>query len=187
MLPHVGSRLTLAGELNGLLRIELRLPAAAFARYEHWWPLREDKHAIGLRLAGGIVIGNAPRFERIHISDVDRLLTPRALGLVLSTAGPLDLLGTRSDKPTYGDVGASATGEYVITLFRGPGKARVYGGDLFFGVGVWGLAETADLRVRDTGIWKALPIDLFADAGVRLDTDVGVFELTIANALGRVR
>jgi hypothetical protein len=52
---------------------------------------------------------------------------------------------------------------------------------------VWGLAETDDLRVRDTNLYNALPIDLFGDAGVRLDTDVGVFELTIANALGRLR
>jgi outer membrane protein insertion porin family len=187
VLPHVGSRLTLAGELGTNLLGSSYNFAAAFARYEHWWPLGGETHAIGLRLAGGIVIGNAPRFERIHISDVDRLLTPRALGLVLSTAGPLDLLGTRSDKPTYGDLGASATVEYARTLFRGPGKARVYGGDLFIGFGVWGLAETDDLRVRDTNLYNALPIDLFGDAGVRLDTDVGVFELTIANALGRLR
>jgi len=33
----------------------------------------------------------------------------------------------------------------------------------------------------------ALPIDLYADAGIRLDTDIGIFELTLANALGRVR
>ena len=36
---------------------------------------------IGLKLAGGVVIGNAPQFDRIHIGDVDRMLTPRALGL----------------------------------------------------------------------------------------------------------
>ena len=74
-----------------------------FARYEHWWPLRDERHTIGMRLAGGVVIGDAPRFDRIHISDVDRMLTPRALGLVLSNAAPLDILGTRADKPSYGD------------------------------------------------------------------------------------
>jgi len=64
---------------------------------------------------------------------------------------------------------------------------RVYGGDLFFGVGLWGLAEDANLRARDTSIWNSLPIDLYVDAGIRVDTDVGVFEFTIANALGRLR
>ncbi|HEV7553925.1 MAG TPA: BamA/TamA family outer membrane protein [Kofleriaceae bacterium] len=187
VLPHTGGRITIAAELGTQLIGSSYDFAAFYGRYEHWWPFREDKHALGLRLAGGLVIGNAPRFDRIYIADVDRLLTPRALGLVLSTAGPLDLLGTRSDKPSYGDLGASATIEYTIQLFRGTGKNRIYGGDLFFGAGVWGLAERNDLVLRDTSLWKSLPVDLFGDAGVRLDTDVGVFELTIANALGRLR
>ena len=52
---------------------------------------------------------------------------------------------------------------------------------------VTGLAQTSDLVLRDSGLWKSLPIDIYADAGVRIDTDIGVFELTISNALGRVR
>jgi outer membrane protein assembly factor BamA len=187
VIPHAGGRITLSGELGSGLFGSSYDFAAAFARYEHWWPVRNENHAIGLRVAGGIVIGNAPRFDRIHISDVDRLLTPRALGLVLSTAGPLDLLGTRSDKPTYGDLGASTAIEYTHKLFRGTDNNRVYGGDFFVGAGLWGLAETDNLRVRDASLWQSLPVDIFWDAGVRLDTDVGVFELTIANALGRLR
>jgi hypothetical protein len=58
---------------------------------------------------------------------------------------------------------------------------------VFVGAGVLGLAERTDLRVRDTGFIASLPIDLYADAGLRLDTDFGVFELAIANALGRLR
>ncbi|HLL21323.1 MAG TPA: hypothetical protein VK427_04285, partial [Kofleriaceae bacterium] len=84
-------------------------------------------------------------------------------------------------------LGGSATVEYAVQVFRGKGIKRVYGGDLFFGVGMWGLAETANLRARDTTVWDALPIDLYVDAGIRVDTDFGVFELTIANALGRLR
>jgi hypothetical protein len=161
--------------------------ATLFARYDHWWPVRDERSTIGLLLAGGAVIGDAPRFDRIYISDVDHMLTPRALGLVLSTAAPLSILGTRPDKPAYGEIGGSATLEYATRLFRGSGRNRVYGGDLFFAAGLWGLAETDDLRLRDTSVWKSLPIDLYADAGVRIDTDVGVFELTISNALGRLR
>jgi hypothetical protein len=63
----------------------------------------------------------------------------------------------------------------------------VYGGDLFFAAGLWALAETDDLRLRDAGIYKSLPMDIFVDTGIRLDTDVGVFELTVSNALGRLR
>jgi len=161
--------------------------ATVFASYEHYWPVLGDKHALGLKIAGGVVVGDAPRFDRIHIADVDRMLTPRALGLVLSTAAPLSILGTRADKPLYGDLGGTATLEYAMKLFRGSGKQRVYGGDVFFGAGLWGLAERQDLRARDTGFYDALPIDVYLDAGLRVDTDIGTFELTVANALGRLR
>ena len=114
-------------------------------------------------------------------------MTPRALGLVLSTSAPLDLLSTRADKPAYGDLGGSATIEYAMRVFRGAGKRRLYGGDVFFGVGLWGLAEASELRARDTALYDALPIDIYLDACVRVDTDIGIFELTIANGLGRLR
>jgi hypothetical protein len=186
ILPHSGERLTISAELGSSLLGGSYNFATLYARYEHWWPLTA-KQSLGLRLAGGVVIGDAPRFDRIYISDVDHMLTPRALGLVLSTAAPLGILGTRSDKPSYGDVGGLATIEYSRELFRGSGKNRVYGGDIFLAVGLWGLAENGDLTTRDTSVWKSLPIDGYADAGVRIDTDIGVFELTIANALGRLR
>jgi hypothetical protein len=187
ILPHAGGRITLSAEIgSGALGGSYDF-ASLFGRYEHWWPLYDERQTIGLRLAGGVVIGNAPRFDLVHISDVDRMLTPRALGLVLSNASPLDVLGTRDDKPSYGQVASSATIEYAARVFRGSGKKRVYGGDIFVGAGLWELAEADSLRLRDTKIWDALPIDVYLDAGVRIDTDVGIFELTISNALGRLR
>jgi outer membrane protein assembly factor BamA len=187
ILPHAGSLAALSAELGSTLLGGSYDFATIFGRYEQYWPMRDGHHALAIKLTGGVVVGDAPRFDRIYVADVDRMLTPRALGLVLSTAAPLAILGTRNDKPSYGDLGGSATVEYVFQLFRGSGKQRVYGGDVFLGAGVWGLAERADLRARDAGLWAALPIDLYADAGLRIDTDIGVFELAIANALGRLR
>jgi outer membrane protein insertion porin family len=187
ILPHAGSLAALSAELGSTLLGGSYDFATIFGRYDHYWPVLGGHHAFAVKLAGGVVVGDAPRFDRIYIADVDRMLTPRALGLVLSTAAPLAILGTRSDKPSYGDLGGSATAEYVFQLFRGSGAQRVYGGDVFVGAGVWGLAERTDLKARDTGLFASLPIDLYADAGVRLDTDIGVFEFTIANALGRLR
>ena len=187
ILPHVGGHFAGSAEVGTAALGSSYDFATLFARYEHWWPLRDERSAIGARFAGGVVIGDAPRFDRIHVSDVDHMLTPRALGLVLSNAAPLDILGTRPEKPSYGEVGGSATLEFTSQLFRGTGKNRVYGGDWFIGAGLWGLAQTDELILRDTGVWKSLPIDIYADAGIRIDTDIGVFELTIANALGRVR
>ena len=186
ILPHAGNRLTANAEVGSAALGGSYDFATVFAREEQWWPITPHT-ALGLRLAGGVVIGDAPRFDRIHISDVDHMLTPRALGLELSNAAPLDILGTKPDKPSFGEVGGSTTLELTSELFRGSGKNRVYGGDWFIGVGLWALAQTEELALRDRGLWKSLPIDGYADAGLRIDTDVGVFELTIANALGRLR
>ena len=187
ILPHAGGRITAAFELGTSALGSDYDFATLFARYEHWWPLRDEKHAIGMRLAGGVVTGYAPRFDRIYISDINRMLTPRPLGLVLSNAAPLDFLSTRDNKPTYGEVGGLATVEYVAQLFRGVGKKRVYGGDFFVGLGLWGLSETGDYLLRDTSFWNAIPVDIYVDAGLRIDTDLGIFEFTFANALGRLR
>jgi hypothetical protein len=188
VLPHSGGRVTASAEVGSTAFDSSYDFSTVFGGYEHWWPFDKDERTtLGIRLAGGIVLGNAPRFDRIHISDVDHLLTPRALGLVLSTAAPFDLLGTRADKPDYGDVGGSATVEFARTLWRGKGRNRVYGGDIFVAAGLWGLAEADEVRLRDASLWKSLPVDLYGDAGVRIDTDIGIFELTIANALGRLR
>jgi outer membrane protein insertion porin family len=186
ILPHAGSHLLLSAELGGAALGGDYNFATLFGRYEHYWPL-SARHAIALKLAGGAVIGDADRFDRIHIADVDRMLTPRALGLVLSTAAPLSFLGTKADKPVYGDLGGSATVEYAINVYREKDARRLYGADVFFGAGLWGLAEQDDLRARDTGVVGSIPVDLYFDAGLRLDTDIGTFELTIGNLLGRLR
>lgn len=187
ILPHAGARITAAAELGTSAFGSDYDFATIFGRYERWWPLRDERHSIGLRLAGGLVLGDAPRFDRIHISDVNRMLTPRALGLVLSSAPPIDILPTDGDTPAYGELGGAASVEYAARVFRGSGKRRVYGGDFFFGVGLWGLTELGDRPVQAGGFWATLPVDLYVDAGVRIDTDLGIFELTVANALGRLR
>lgn len=190
VLPHSGSRITIAAELSTQLIGSSYDFTGFFARYEHWWPVRGDKQAVGIRLNGGLIVGDADRFDRIYIADVDRILTPRALGLVLSTAKPIGVTG-RQDKPIYGDLGGSAAIEYTGELFRSSTNdtsiKRIYGGDVFFGAGIWGLAERNDLLLRDRGVIDSLPIDLFVDVGFRIDTDVGVFEITLSNALGRFR
>jgi hypothetical protein len=183
-LPHEGQRVAVSAELGSTLVGGDYDFATLLGRWERWWPLRGGDHALGLRTAGGIILGEAPRFDRIHISDVNRLITPRALGLVVATQAPLDLLGTDNEDIIYGEVGGSAIVEYAVKLFRK--RFHVYGGDLFVGAGVWALATTDDLSVRDRGVWDALPLDLVIDAGLRIDTEIGVFELTVANALGRI-
>jgi outer membrane protein insertion porin family len=185
VLPHAGSRLTVSAELSGQPLASSYTFVTLLARYEHWWPLRVQGHAIGLHLGGGAIVGEAPRFDWIQLSDVNRMLQPRALGLLVSANAPISFLGTATDKRVDGEFGAAATVEYVYRLFN-HGAKRIYGGDLFVGTGLWALSDADGLRARDRSLWRSLPIDLFLDAGLRIDTDIGVFELTVANALGRV-
>jgi len=187
ILPHSGNRIMAAAEIGSAAIGSDYDFATLFARFDQWWPLRNERSSISFHISGGVVVGDAPQFDRIYIADVDPLLTPRALGLVLSNASPLDILGTRADKPMYGDLGGTVTLEYSQQIFRGSGKNRVYGGDWFVGVGAWGLADADELKLRDASVWNSLPIDLYGDAGVRVDTDLGIFEFTISNALGRFR
>jgi hypothetical protein len=182
-LPREGDHFAASVELGSTLLGGSYDYATLLARYDRWWPVRR-RQAVAIRLAGGVVIGDAPRFDRIYAGDVDRMVTPRALGLVLAPNTSNELLGTGVGGVQYGDVGGSAVVEWSYQLWRG--GQHIYGGDIFVGAGLWSMADSGDLHLRDTSWWRALPIDLVLDAGLRVDTDIGIFELSIANALGRV-
>jgi outer membrane protein insertion porin family len=182
ILPDRGDRLLLLAEIGrhgpGINNEFVLL----LARYGRWWPIRAQQHVLSMHLTGGLVVGQAPRFDRLHAVDFNRLLTPRAYGLIVSTTPPLDVLGTGADELAYGDIGGSAVLEYSYRLFRS--SRYVYGGNLFIGAGLWGLAERHPAPERRAG--AAFPVDVLLDAGLRVDTEIGVFELTFANALGRI-
>lgn len=183
VLPHEGSRLQAEIEAGtSVLGADYDF-AVVLARYEHWWPVA-PRHAVGLRLAGGAVLGDAPRFDRIHVADVNRMLTPRVMGMTVAAAPPPDFLGTANGDALYGELGGNAVVEWSYRWFRRP--KSIYGGDLFIATGVWGLHADDAVRPIGSSGWDALPLDLVLDAGLRVDTEVGIFELTFANALGRV-
>ncbi len=179
-LPHVGTRLQLDVEGGARALFGDYHYLTTSARYERWWPLRRGALAVGVRLGGAASFGDAPRFDRLHLGDLNRLVTPRALGLMLSAEPAPDLLGGRAEDEAYGDVGGSASVEVASRLFRG--GDHLYGGDLFIAVGGWALAS----RGSPAALGGGVPADLFIDAGLRLDTELGTFELTFANAFGRV-
>ena len=180
VLPRDGSRLQVAAELGATLLGGSYDFTSLLARYERWWPMRHGALAVGIRLGGAASFGDAPRFDRLHLGDLNRLVTPRALGLMLSAEPAPDLLGGRAEDEAYGDVGGSASVEVASRLFRG--GDHLYGGDLFIAVGGWALASRGSPAALGGGVLA----DLFIDAGLRLDTELGTFELTFANAFGRV-
>lgn len=184
VLPFNGDRLLVYGELGASWMGGSYDYGTLLARYEKWWPVRSVQHVVSMHLTGGLVLGDAPLFDQLHVADLNRLLAPRMLGMVVATRPARDFLGTNTADQRYGQVGGSVEVQYTYRLFRR--RKHIYGGDLFVGAGLWGLARTEALRVRDQSLYRALPIDLFFDAGLRVDTEIGIFELTFANAFGRV-
>jgi outer membrane protein assembly factor BamA len=182
-LPREGSHLAIAAETGATAFGGSYDFATVVARYDRWWPIRA-RQAIALRLAGGVALGNTPRFDRLYVGDVDRMVAGRALGLALTTGTSAALLGTAAGEVDHGDVGGTAIAEWSMQLFHGHG--HIYGGDVFVGAGLWALGDTRGSGVHGRSTWRALPVDLVADAGVRIDTEIGIFELSLANALGRV-
>ncbi len=85
----------------------------------------------------------------------------------------------------YEPFAARALVEYAVPLWRRRGF--IYRGDAFAAFGAFALAGLDDLRTRDGPALQSVPLDLTADLGVKLDTYIGIFTVSIANGLGRIR
>jgi outer membrane protein insertion porin family len=182
VLPSSGDRLFFAVEAGGAPLGGNYDYLRARATYERWIPLPARGHVVSFHLGGGLIVGDAPRFDRFYVGDVNPLLPPRPLDLVVSTRPDPDLLGTGADRVSFGDLYAGAMLEYSYHLFRH--QKTIYGGDLFAQVGVFGLgrAEAGDASDPAGGF----PLDLTFNLGLRLDTAIGVFELSLGNLAGRI-
>jgi len=135
-------------------------------------------HALGLHLFAGAIAGDAPYFDRFFIGDLDLLLPRRALGINFSTDAPPNLLGTSISGHRYDDFAGRLMVEYAVPIWRRRGL--VYGGDAFVAVGVLGMASQGTFDGPG-----GPPLALTGDLGLRLDTYVGVFTISVANALSR--
>jgi hypothetical protein len=142
------------------------------------------RHVIGLHGFAGAIFGDAPYFEQFFVGDLNVLLPPRALGLNFSTLASPDVLGTSVAAHRYDSFASRLLVEYAVPLWRRHGF--FYRGDAFAAFGAFAMASADDLRVRDVSPGKAIPADLTADVGLRLDTYIGIFTLSIGNLLGRL-
>jgi outer membrane protein insertion porin family len=183
VMPAGGRRVVISLEASLPLLGSSYAYAKGMVNASGYWPTSRG-HVVALHGFAGAVLGDAPYFSRFFVGDLNFLLPPRALGLNFATLPSRNVFGTNVSGRRYESLAARALFEYAVPLWRQGGFA--YRGDFFLAVGVFGLADLDDVLVRDTGLGRSLPIDLTADCGLRLDTQIGIFTFSIANALGRL-
>lgn len=143
-------------------------------------------HWITPSLVAGQIAGKAPRFERFYAGDLSEWTPGRELGLIYSTRGPIDVFGTGVDTRLFGSLFARFDLEYVWPLFTRNRVRGIKGGALFWSTGVYTFAGDAGerKRQRDAGGYGA-PFGFNANFGLRLETAIGVVDLSIGNVLRR--
>jgi hypothetical protein len=182
ILPHTGMRLALSAEAATSVLGSSYNFVKAVAEASFYWRMPRG-HALGLHVFGGAIGGNAPFFDRFFVGDLNLLMPRRALGINFSTLPSRNLLGTPIAHHRYDNFAGRVLLEYAIPIWRRRGF--VYGGDAFAAAGLFGMASSGDALGPGPFALDKLPIDLTADLGLRLDTYVGIFTISIANALSR--
>jgi outer membrane protein assembly factor BamA len=141
-------------------------------------------HIIGVHGLLGGLLGDAPYFDRFFVGDLNLLLPPRAYGINFSTQPSRNFLGTAVADHRYDKLAGRLLIEYAVPLWRR--HSLLYRGDAFVAFGVFALTNPDDLGRSGASPGQRLPADLTADLGLRLDTYIGIFTLSVANALGRL-
>jgi len=188
ILPSRGTLAAFNGDLaSGLIASDYGFMRVQ-ASYNRWFPMPWG-HTIRTGAFFGALFGDAPFFYKYFISDLTDLMPSRILGLNLDHRPAPNLLGGAFDKNggtaiaemRQEELAGRIDAEYVWPLVRGR-KKFLKSADAFFLFGFYGLLDSQDLRVAIPGYegLARLPIDITFDAGVRLDTRIGVFQFGVA-------
>jgi outer membrane protein assembly factor BamA len=138
------------------------------------------RQSIRLGLFGGLILGNSPFIDQFFVGDFSSFVPSRILQMSFTHLKP-NVLETAIQEMHYEDMAASLNLEYSLPLYRGQGL--VYGIDAFLGAGLFLLISGDHLRIDSPeydGI-RSVPMDFTADIGVRIDTGVGLFVVSLAN------
>ncbi|HVZ74279.1 MAG TPA: BamA/TamA family outer membrane protein [Polyangia bacterium] len=182
VLPRSGARVLTSLEVSGSPLGSSYTFAKALVHASIYTKMPHG-HALGLHLFGGAIAGDPAYFDEFFIGDLNLLLPRRALGIDFSTLPSRNFLGTAIASHRYDNYAGRILLEYAIPIWRRRGF--VYGGDVFAAGGLLGIGSNGDFNTPGPFSWRALPIDLTADLGLRLDTYVGIFTISIANAISR--
>nr|WP_172305874.1 hypothetical protein [Pseudenhygromyxa sp. WMMC2535] len=143
-------------------------------------------HWLSPSLWGGQIAGDAPRFEAFLPGDLADWTPGRTMGVQYSTRWPIDTFNTGVDEIDLAQLGGRVDLEYGIPLFRRPRTEFVYGGYLYLSSGIFTLTGTREERSlrREAGQLVA-PFGLNADFGLKLDTSLGTFDISVGSVLER--
>ncbi len=181
-LPSTGTLVEIGGRIGSPIFFSSYSYTRGEVQFEHY--RRLGRHIFSMQFFGGLMMGNPALFDKFYIGDLQDLVAPRALGLNLSVSPSPNFLHTGISETRWGTAAFKLAFRYDYPLFSRSGF--IYRGHLFFSAGVMGLASPAQLRFRETSIRDALPIDITLDFGLTLDTKMGIFRLSFANALSRM-
>ncbi len=189
------SRAAILGK-GGHIRLDVQLSSPAIgSSYEYLRVLIGGGYSFRLpwghwltpSLWGGQVAGDAPRFELILPGDLSDWTPGRTMGLQYSTRWPVDTFKTGVNAYALARLGGRVDLEYGIPLFRRPRTSFVYGGYLFFSAGVFTLTGSrAERTLRHEAGELVAPVGFNADFGLKLDTSIGTFDISVGNILRRV-
>lgn len=184
----------LAGK-GGRIALDLQLSSPALgSQYEYMKIVAAGAYSFRLpwrhwltpKVSGGQIAGRAPRFELFFAGDLSDWTPGREQGLQFSTRNPIDVFNTGIDSRTFGVIFGKVDLEYVWPLFRRSRTHAFYGGDLYISTGIFTIVEERAIRdARKTAGERVAPIGFNADLGVRLDTALGTFAISVGNILRR--
>jgi outer membrane protein insertion porin family len=139
-------------------------------------------HSLRLGMFLGLIMGEAPFFNQFFVGDFSAFVPSRVLEMNFSHLQP-NLLNTSIVEMRYEDMALSIGLEYNIPFYRG--QRVVYGVNGFIGLGLFALASSKHLRNDPKGYEKGqvIPMDLTADVGIKIDTEVGLFTISLANLI----
>ncbi len=207
VVDHAGALDAMDVHLDGAAAVTARGALVWDRRDDPAWPTRGHRAALTgdvgvfdgpwaaltgrwtqyFRLPGGSVVqldgflgglaGGAPFFERFFIGDLHPYIPARALGLNFSRRrGPNLIEDGRLDRARYETLAGRASIEYRIPLGAGPAN-EPYGVEFFI--------SAAAISLMSPGEYGAalddVPVDLAVDAGLRVETEIGVMGLSIGN------
>ena len=179
-VPTQGHRITLDVEVGTSLigsSYEFSKYTASFSQAFGLFNTSLGKHSLVLDVIGGLVQGKAPFFNQYFISDHAYFAFGR-------DSLPRNAQLNFSESNDYDDLLISATATYAIPIYNG--GSLLYRTYVYGGLNVSATASLDELQEDPSGRGTGGNVPLSFDAGLKFDTWIGNFRLSLSYMLNLV-